>query len=425
MDDTREYMILKPLRKRLEEASKKNKVRLDVVQQDYILSWLLVGIYCHPLLKSTLVFKGGTALKKGYFGEYRFSEDLDFSAQFDAPQNQLLLNYITEACKYAERAMNEYAPIRLQVKRYIEKQPHPKGQEAFTVSAQFPWQTQPLTTAMIEITRDEIILLKPTVKNLLHGYDESILQTINVYSLEEIVLEKLRAILQHTQKLHEREWCRSRARDYYDLWRIFRSFEKQLSFDEFVPMLEKKCDFKQVTFNGVESFFEPVMIGKVLETWEKWLGPLVFQLPKCDEVLNELKIKIGSILTNFDNNMSSVVHQMAKGILKGEYLYQVVEKIIISGGDVNQETNNGHRFLQLLIKAQIDSRKKLKLVKLSIDRGAKLDSSDSSGLTPYATAVFTSEKMIANLLLAKGAKDQVPINMYSEYYKMYLRLPLP
>jgi len=30
-------------------------------------------------LRSELAFKGGTALKRCYFGDYRFSEDLDFT----------------------------------------------------------------------------------------------------------------------------------------------------------------------------------------------------------------------------------------------------------------------------------------------------------------------------------------------------------
>ena len=37
-----------------------------------------------PSLKENLIFKGGTALKKCYFGNYRFSEDLDLT------NNQLL-----------------------------------------------------------------------------------------------------------------------------------------------------------------------------------------------------------------------------------------------------------------------------------------------------------------------------------------------
>jgi predicted nucleotidyltransferase component of viral defense system len=217
-------MIFKPLRKRLEEVSKQTSLRLDVVQQDYILSWLIVGIFEHPVLKSSLIFKGGTALKKGYFGEYRFSEDLDFFTKGELPED--LLKSITEACKNAELQMREFAPIRLNVKKYEEKMPHPEGQQAFVINAQFPWQSQPLTKAMIEISCNETVLLEPVLKALIHPYGEPINLEMNLYSLEEIILEKLRAILQHTKKLHERDWIRSRARDYYDLWRIFDMFEK-------------------------------------------------------------------------------------------------------------------------------------------------------------------------------------------------------
>lgn len=47
-------MILRPLRKRLEEAAKRTGRRLDILQQDYILSWVLLGIFQHPALNSCL-----------------------------------------------------------------------------------------------------------------------------------------------------------------------------------------------------------------------------------------------------------------------------------------------------------------------------------------------------------------------------------
>lgn len=296
MDDPRKYMILKPLRKRLEEASQRNMLRLDIIQQDYLLSWLLAGIYQQKNLKTSLIFKGGTALKKGYFGSYRFSEDLDFSTTSFAPSKDELLRDIKEACKYAEEKINEYGSIQIFVKRYVEKNPHPLGQEAFKISAQFPWQSQPLTSAMVEISKEETILYKPVSKPIIHDYGESIDQHMLVYSLEEIVLEKLRAILQHTKKLHERDWSRSRARDYYDLWRIFNSFEKNLFFDEFTKKLYEKCFLKNVNFNSFEAFFDPLMMDNISKSWEKWLGPLVKELPESNKVIEELKIKIKFLL---------------------------------------------------------------------------------------------------------------------------------
>ena len=56
-----------------------------IVEKDYILGWVLAGIYRDPLIANTWVFKGGTCLKKCFFETYRFSEDLDFTVT-DATQ---------------------------------------------------------------------------------------------------------------------------------------------------------------------------------------------------------------------------------------------------------------------------------------------------------------------------------------------------
>ena len=51
-----------------------------IVELDYALGWALRGIANHEALSSQLIFKGGSCLRKCYFPEYRFSEDLDFTA---------------------------------------------------------------------------------------------------------------------------------------------------------------------------------------------------------------------------------------------------------------------------------------------------------------------------------------------------------
>jgi len=116
--------------------------------------------------------------------------------------------------------------------------------------------------------------------------------------MEEIVLEKLRAILQKTKKLHEEGRDRSRTRDYYDLWRIFTTFESLLNFENFSTLLQKKCDLKNVHFVGAESFFDPVMMETVRRTWKQWLGNLVSDLPECSQVISELRTRLESLLAD-------------------------------------------------------------------------------------------------------------------------------
>ena len=62
----------------------RHRVRDTQIEKDYVLSWLLFSISKQPHLQKILVFKGGTALKKVWFENYRFSEDLDFTLLDDA-----------------------------------------------------------------------------------------------------------------------------------------------------------------------------------------------------------------------------------------------------------------------------------------------------------------------------------------------------
>lgn len=60
-----------------------------VLERDYCLAWFLVGISRSPL-RDVLAFKGGTALKRCYISDYRFSEDLDFSLARATPLETIL-----------------------------------------------------------------------------------------------------------------------------------------------------------------------------------------------------------------------------------------------------------------------------------------------------------------------------------------------
>ena len=63
---------MRPLRTRLQEAWREPGLQSYVVERDYLLSWVLAGISEVPELRETLAFKGETALKKCYFGDYRW-----------------------------------------------------------------------------------------------------------------------------------------------------------------------------------------------------------------------------------------------------------------------------------------------------------------------------------------------------------------
>ncbi|MBM3789410.1 MAG: nucleotidyl transferase AbiEii/AbiGii toxin family protein [Acidobacteria bacterium] len=287
---------MRPLRIRLQEARKHLGVPWEVLERDYLLSWILAGIAQVQSLRDTLVFKGGTALKKCYFGDYRFSEDLDFSGREGVPTGEAMERAVREASDAASEMLDEFAPVEIACKRYIEKDPHPEGQEAFSIRARLPWHKQPQTRVMIETTVDEKILKPASKRKVIYEYGERLEAEVEVYALEEIVAEKLRAILQHVGKLEERGWSRSRARDYYDLWRVLGAYRTQMDFSGFASFLRVKCAARDVDFAGPEDFFQERMLAYVEKTWRQSLHPLVPGLPAFQDLITELRPQIAAIV---------------------------------------------------------------------------------------------------------------------------------
>lgn len=283
---------LLPLRTRLKKFQSTSGALWEVVERDYFLSWILHVIAQDPGLR--IVFKGGTALKKCYFGAYRFSEDLDFTALPDAPQSfEASMNRIVQNLS---NQVNAIEPFHVTCEKYREKEPHPEGQEAYVFKGKFEWHRASHVKVFVEISRNEKICFPPIFRAIHHEYGEKLDGQVLCYSLEEIVLEKLRGILQQTQKIHEKEWSRSRVRDYYDLWRILTAYQHEIDTVNIPPHLITKCSYKNVSFTGASSFFDEAMVAFVKKTWQQWLAPLVSDLPASELVLRELKPLISKMV---------------------------------------------------------------------------------------------------------------------------------
>lgn len=284
------------LRKAFQQQVKDNKFTWRLLEQDYILSWLLYGIAHTEELNKKIIFKGGTALKKMYFGFYRFSEDLDFTALPDAPTGKILENAIFKACKISENELKKRIPNPVfTCKRYREKNPHPHGQEAFVIRAQLPWHNYPYVRVMIEITKSQPIVDTPILKKIIHNYAESLEGELLTFTLDEIFAEKLHAIHENIIKIHEQTWIRSRVRDYYDLWRLLNDFRNKLDEKNIRQVLVLKCANK-VQFSSSEDFFNEKLLLRVQEDWNDWLREIVSPLPAYEHVLYELREELKNFL---------------------------------------------------------------------------------------------------------------------------------
>lgn len=285
-------MRLEPL---LKASARRLAIPYETVLKDYAIGHLLSAVAHEPSLADTLVMKGGTALKKLYFGDYRFSEDLDFSAD-GSPRGEVLAQALQAAGERAVQSLSSRGPFDVSVERMALRDPHPHGQESFVYRVQFPWQRRALCLVKLEITVDEPILLPSPSRPILHGYDEELPGAVRAYGLEEIVAEKLRAVLQSEARRGERGWTRPRCRDFYDLWRILAEPSAGVDAAVIRRILPAKCAVRSVTFSSAADFFPAGLLAIVRAGWEGDLGPLVRELPTADIAIAEVMRRVGELL---------------------------------------------------------------------------------------------------------------------------------
>ena len=90
---------------------------------------------------------------------------------------------------------------------------------------------------MLKVTVDEPVLWPVKPRRVIHDDGEP--TDVQVYAPEEIVADKLRAILQQVALIKNRGWSRSIARDYYDLWRVLETYHDQPDQTGFPDLLQR------------------------------------------------------------------------------------------------------------------------------------------------------------------------------------------
>lgn len=273
----------------LKQRARETKVRLDILEKDYALSYLLAGI-SHSPLGERLVLKGGTALSKFYYPDYRFYEDLDYSTH---PTGALanLESELETALHQTHALLTERGPFDVSSEPLRLREPHPFEQAAFLVYFQFPHHRQPLCRLKIEITVDEPLLLSPIRRSLQHGYDETLSCQAGVYDLAEIVAEKMRALLQSRRRLQTRGWGASRVcRDYYDLWFILK--QENLASRALPELVQRKCELRKVPFTHLRELLAEDLLQVARREWQAQILPFLMKPVSHEQVLDE----IGSLI---------------------------------------------------------------------------------------------------------------------------------
>ena len=253
----------------IQSIAGKEGVRDTQIEKDYVISWVTYGIANHSFLRENLVFKGGTVLKKVYFPDYRFSEDLDFTftgKDFDIEAIKASFNELIEW-------VYEESRISLSVQNETQ---HETGNFNFYLS-----YTGPLGGAgankdiKVDISQDELIYNAPEEKKIINTYSDLEEEySIFCYSLGEVISEKMRSIMQRTA-----------PRDIYDLWYLFEVEGQDI--EDHVFAFQDKANYKG---------YNPNELTKVIEQkektfakhWKDHLANQMTEIPDFNDVWREL-----------------------------------------------------------------------------------------------------------------------------------------
>lgn len=161
------------------------------IEQDLLLSRVLIAIAAHPYLSEELAFRGGTALHKIHLERpYRYSEDLDF-VRSTAGGIRELTQSLTEVGQEPD----------FEVRTRISE--HPKVYFRTLSEAGLPIRIK------IEVNTHERSPALPHIR-VRHGVDSSWWSgeaDVRTFDPSELIATKIRALYQ-----------RSKGRDLFDLW---------------------------------------------------------------------------------------------------------------------------------------------------------------------------------------------------------------
>ena len=281
--------------KEIATIAEQQGVAKTTIDKDWALGHFVDAIFSLPECRDQLVFKGGTCLKKCYFPNYRFSEDLDFTVvnpDFRLEEKLLgqIIDLVTERTgmllhlqqwkelKHQERPTGFAAVIKFWGADHPRNQPSPPPHR---------WRT----SIKIEVISYETMVFPVQERTVRHRYSDELspaAQQVPCYSLSEVLAEKLRALIQRSY---------TAPRDFYDIWYLAHHVP-DLDWPAIVRAFHQKMHFKELTFTGVAQMINDENDKRLQAAWKNSLAHQIpgIEFPKYDRVKTELTSLLESIL---------------------------------------------------------------------------------------------------------------------------------
>jgi predicted nucleotidyltransferase component of viral defense system len=243
----------------------------SVLERDYCLAWFLAEL-ARSDLQAMLAFKGGTALKRCYFGDYRFSEDLDFTLVQSIP-----LEDIRESLEPVYAAVRKASAIEFA----FDREDRHSHANSHTFYLRYAGPLPAGGSVKVDVTIREHLEFPLEARPVLRAYEEFTDlpedRLIQTYSLGETASEKILALADR---------ARNEPRDLYDLWYLVT--REGVDIAELVQAISAKLTFREQEAAGIQD----AIINKetrLKALWSMRLANQMAMLPPFDQVFREIR----------------------------------------------------------------------------------------------------------------------------------------
>lgn len=240
------------------------------IEKDYVISWLLWGIAHTPYLKEALLFRGGSLLKKAYFPTYRFAEELEFTCRESYDEIKIKAAF-SELLISVQKKSGLTLTLRGDTK---ESSTHYNFGVAFSGLLGGITSTKIIR---IDISKNELVYFPVSEKEIVLPYSALVNEKISLscYSIDEIVAEKMRSLLE-----------RSESADVYDVWYLLEM--DGYAIEDCIFGFQEKTKFRKIDHRILKTAVEK----KVQEFAKHWRDDLARQMklvPDYHDVWRQLE----------------------------------------------------------------------------------------------------------------------------------------
>jgi len=261
----------------IDSVTNKFQVPAETIEKDYVISWILLCLSKSDL-KDNFIFYGGTAIKRIYFEDHRFSEDIDLFSTSYFTQDNLLRSL--NALDYARKETN----LALEIKK--DSIIHTKDRTQLVIRYS---GYDEIIGAPKEIRVDFSMNMRSygTIEKnpIIASYSDIKIknETLSVMTLNTIFANKLGLLIDLT---------RNEPRDFFDVWFLLQRLNKfDFNFSEVCEAFKDKYGFSPSL-----NLLKPHLQNRFLKThWDMRLRKQIPISPNTEVIVKDIQIGLAKL----------------------------------------------------------------------------------------------------------------------------------